>query len=280
MIKKIFTQRIAVSLILICIALISHFGISKIAMSPKTYAHTIETLDNKKATVAGLSATAITASAATAAIPGDATTPIANEIANISSYLMIIVCVIFLEKCLLSIAGFATFKILIPISCGLFAVYLFKKHKKIKEFAIKLIVFGIAIVTIVPVSTQVSNLIDDTIKLEETVDVAKQSEKELTSAAESLPSEKNGFLDFIDDITDSLKNGLNKATETAKNALNHFIDAVAALIITSCVIPILVLLFFIWIAKIIFELKIEKPKKMFKFTPYKNKKEDTETENV
>ena len=38
--------------------------------------------------------------------------------------------------------------------------------------------------------------------------------------------------------------------------MSRFIDAIAVLIITTCVIPIAVLLFLIWIVKIIFGLDI------------------------
>ena len=37
--------------------------------------------------------------------------------------------------------------------------------------------------------------------------------------------------------------------ERAADTLNRFVEAMAVLIVTSCVIPILVLLFFVWVIK-------------------------------
>ena len=47
--------------------------------------------------------------------------------------------------------------------------------------------------------------------------------------------------------------------ESAKNALSVFIDAIAVLIITTCVIPILVILFFLWLIKMLFGITINLP---------------------
>ena len=98
--KGITRKSIAVALLL-AIALLSIFVISKPATSAENYRSTIESIDEKKATVMGITATAAAASTALAAIPGDVTTPIANQIMEISSYLLIVVCVLVLEKSLL-----------------------------------------------------------------------------------------------------------------------------------------------------------------------------------
>ena len=52
---------------------------------------------------------------------------------------------------------------------------------------------------------------------------------------------------------------LGKLTDGARNSLNNFIEALAVMIVTSCVIPILVLLFFIWLAKTILGVRVEVP---------------------
>ena len=47
--------------------------------------------------------------------------------------------------------------------------------------------------------------------------------------------------------------------ESVKNALSVFIDAVAVLIITTCIIPVAVILFFVWLIKMLFGIEIKKP---------------------
>ena len=156
--KEILKKIICITLLLV-IALLSIFIISKPATSPESYKSTIESIDEKKTTVMGLTATAATASTVLAAIPGDVTTPIANQIMDVSSYLLIVVCVLVLEKSLLTVMGYLSFNILIPIACGLLGFYTFIKKETIKILAIKIIVFALVLVTIIPLSLKISDLI-------------------------------------------------------------------------------------------------------------------------
>ncbi|MEI3361149.1 MAG: hypothetical protein V8R75_00450 [Oscillospiraceae bacterium] len=56
-------------------------------------------------------------SVAVSAVPGDATTPLASKIADLSSYLLLVVGAIMLEKLLLTMLPYAAFTILIPAAC-------------------------------------------------------------------------------------------------------------------------------------------------------------------
>ena len=68
----------------------------------KINAHAIQSLDDKKTTALELTAAATAASAAITLIPGDAGTPIADKLADLSSYFLIVVCAIYLEKYLVT----------------------------------------------------------------------------------------------------------------------------------------------------------------------------------
>ena len=85
--------------------------IAKYTSSPtmKINAHAIQSLDDKKTTALELTAAATAASAAITLIPGDAGTPIADKLADLSSYFLIVVCAIYLEKYLVTITGLAAF---------------------------------------------------------------------------------------------------------------------------------------------------------------------------
>lgn len=111
-------------------ALLSFCVIAKYTSSPtmKINAHAIQSLDDKKTTALELTAAATAASAAITLIPGDAGTPIADKLADLSSYFLIVVCAIYLEKYLVTITGLAAFKLLIPIGCILLSLcFGFKK---------------------------------------------------------------------------------------------------------------------------------------------------------
>ena len=95
----------------------------------KINAHAIQSLDDKKTTALELTAAATAASAAITLIPGDAGTPIADKLADLSSYFLIVVCAIYLEKYLVTITGLAAFKLLIPIGCILLSLLVLEFKK-------------------------------------------------------------------------------------------------------------------------------------------------------
>lgn len=254
--KKLVLKKVILVVALLLISLISIFVLSKVASSTTFHDKTIQTLDKKKITVMELTAATAGASAAIALIPGDATTPMANQIIKLSSYLLIIIGAIFLEKILLTLTGYITFTFLIPISCLLYGIYLFVKKDILKKLAIKLVIFGIVIFMVVPVSVQVSNLIENTYN--QTIENAKNSEiiiEENTSEEEK----SEGWGGFVSGLKESISNigdNASKLIQKGGKVLSNFIDAIAILLITSCVIPIATLIFFIWIIKIIFGINI------------------------
>ena len=235
--------------ILVLIALLSMFVISKTATSPESYKATIESIDEKKAIVMGITASAATASTVLAAIPGDVTTPIANQIMEISSYLLIVVCVLVLEKSLLTVMGYLSFNILIPIACGMLGIYTFFRNEKLKTLAIKIIVFALVIVTIIPLSLKISDLIYDVNK--DTIDEVT-SDLDEGAIAEDIEDDRS----WLEKMLDKLKNEVLNVGEKAKQVLNKFIDAIAIFIITYCAVPIVVVLLVIWLVKFLFGITI------------------------
>lgn len=238
----------------IIIALLSIFVLSKPASSPEFHAKTLEALDEKKTTVMELTAASTVASIAISSIPGDAATPIATEIADLSTYFLLILCAIYLEKYLVTITGYATFMILIPAACVLISANVFLKNRSCVFLAKKLITLGLAIFLAVPASVQISNIIDAT--YESSVQQTIEAANEAADAAEESETESTGIIDgFISKVTDTVSD----AAAEAKNVLNNFIESIAIMIITSCAIPILVLLFLVWVIKVTLGVDIQLP---------------------
>ena len=253
---KVDLKKAARIIIPFIIALISIFGVSRAAASPEFHAKTIESLDEKRNTVMELTAASTAASAAITLIPGDTATPIAEKLADLSTYFLVVLCAIYLEKYLVTITGYAAFSILIPAACVLYMV-------SVKWLANKLIVFGIAIVLIVPASVQLSNLIERTYEssINETIESARQATEEIEGSAgdsdESEDDESGVLSGFFSKITD----GVSGVVEKVENILNDFVEALAVMIVTSCVIPIVVIIFFIWLVKNILGMNISIPVK-------------------
>ena len=251
----IYKKIIGVILIIV-IGLISIFVISPIAKSNKFHSNIIKSLDDKKVTVTELTVACAGTSMALAAIPGDTSTPVANKIMDLSSYLLIIVGVIFLEKILLTLTGYVTFTFIIPISCALLITYFFSKNDILKKLAIKLSVFGIVIFITIPLSVQMSNIIENSYK--ETLESVK-NEKVILEEQVTEETKDEGLLSKMKDGIENIGDGASKLIEKGKQTLSNFIDAIAILLITSCVIPIVVLIFLVWVVKMIFGIKISMP---------------------
>lgn len=284
---------IAVILLLVAILSVTVFG--KYASAPENHQKTIASLDEKKQTVMELTAASTVTSALITLLPGDTATPIAEKMADVSGYLLVVLCAIYLEKYLVTITGYVAFTYLIPIACGLWILNLVFENATVRKLAAKLAVFGIAISLVVPASVKISDLIGDTYQaqIDATIEDAKNTQNILensdlvndtsatetetgtTGAVTANTQEKNNsesgsasnIFDWAKDAISSAKDSVANVVENVtistedlvqkvENSLNHFIEAVAVMIITSCVIPMLVLLLFFWMVKIVLDVDL------------------------
>lgn len=271
-------KKILFALIPIVIALLSFFVIARFTSSTEFNAKTIQSLDDKKTTVMELAAASTAASAAITLIPGDVGTPIANKLADLSSYFLIVLCAIYLEKYLVTITGYAAFKILVPIACVFFSGYLLLRKEILRVVAQKFLLFGLAVYLVIPASVKVADMIETTYasSIESTIETAKQTTDEIESEtgesgqvddkssnekskSDSDSDSKENAGGFFSGLFNKVQEGVSTATANVENVLNNFIEALAILLVTSCLIPILVLIFFVWLVKMLLGLNIDIP---------------------
>ncbi len=288
-------KKCIIAVILLLVAILSVTVIGKYVSAPENHQKTIASLDEKKQTVMELTAASTVTSALITLLPGDTATPIAEKMADVSGYLLIVLCAIYLEKYLVTITGYVAFTYLIPAACVLWILNLFFANATVRKLAAKLAVFGIAIFLVVPASVKISDLIGDTYQaqIEATIEDAKSTQNILensdpgndtgeteigtgtTEAATANTQEKtnsesgsvSNIFDWAKDAFSSAKDSVANVVENVtisteelvqkvENSLNHFIEAVAVMIITSCVIPMLVLLLFFWMVKIVLDVDL------------------------
>lgn len=271
-------KKILFALIPIVIALLSFFVIARFTSSTEFNAKTIQSLDDKKTTVMELTAASTAASAAITLIPGDVGTPIANKLADLSSYFLIVFSAIYLEKYLVTITGYAAFKILVPIACVFFSGYLLWRKEILRVVAQKFLLFGLAVYLVIPASVKVADMIETTYasSIESTIETAKQTTDEIESEtgesgqvddkssneksqSDSDSDSKENAGGFFSGLFNKVQEGVSTATANVENVLNNFIEALAILLVTSCLIPILVLIFFVWLVKMLLGLNIDIP---------------------
>ena len=243
----------------ILVALASIFVIAGYAASPEFHAATIASLDEKTGTVLELTAASTAASAAITLLPGDTATPIADKLAELSSYFLIVISAIYLEKYLTTITGDAAFVILIPAACLLLSVNAVARRHQLRRIAWKLIVFALAVALVIPASVRVSDIIDETYasSIHTTINAAIQTTEEISveEAAEEMQEAETagGLKGFFTGVKDTVSN----TGDHIKRILNNFINALAVMLVTSCLIPILVMVFFVWIAKILMNSEVD-----------------------
>ena len=201
------------------IGILSFTVVGKYAAAPESHQATITSLDEKKNTVLELTMAATATSAVITLLPGDIGTPIAEKVADLSGYLLIVLCAIFLEKYLVTITGYAAFKIFIPAACVLFATNLFVSNRSLDRLARKLLVFGICIFLVVPSSVKISDLIEHTYQaqIEATLEEAKGTEKLLENNAESEAADHASGSAALDNQTDQSQ----QTTEQSQQIAGH-----------------------------------------------------------
>lgn len=256
-IQKIDVKKIAAVLVLFAVLLLSVNVFSKAASDPENHTKTIEALDEKKADVLKLTAASAAASTAIAAIPGDATTPVANKLADLTSYFLIILMVVFLEKYLVTLTGYAAFSILVPAACILLGIGICLNRTFFKMLALKVAAFALVIFMVIPISMNVSAIIEET--YDSSVEAVMEETEEITNEInESTDSEGN----IIDKALSKITDGITGLLEKGEEVLNHFIEMIAVMLVTSCLIPILVVLFMVWFVRILFGIQVNLPQNM------------------
>lgn len=241
---------------------------AKIFTNPETYRETIRSIDDKKVSVLSVSAAIAGSATALATVPDDATTPLAEKMLDLCTYLIAVVCVLVLEKALLTVFGAAACYILFPIACILTLAFIVKKKEFLITWAIKIGVLALAFLIIIPSSMKLSDYIYEVnqISIEQKVD-----EIDSTQVDENAP----WYQKLWGSITNAIGNAIESVRETAKEALNNFIDAVSTFVIAYCAIPIFVVFLFLWLIKFLFGLKIDTNPNTIKSKLLKNNQKES-----
>ena len=266
--------------LLLVLALLSAIPAANHFSSAEAYDHTIASLDQKKNVVTGLIAVSAASSAAISAIPGDAGTPIAEQLAELSQDFLIILTAIYLEKFLLTTFGLVAFRILFPLACLLVVLALLVRKRQAfrsasGQIALKLVLFGAAIVLVVPASILIADMMEDVhnASLSQSLEALEQKAPSLesTSEAESTEGSKDaesagllekltsGVAETVSGAVDTVTGAIQDNIDKAAALLGNLLDTFALLIVTSCVIPILVMLLLLWVVKILTGVDVRIP---------------------
>lgn len=228
---------------------------------PAAYSHTIQVLDDSRASVLGLSAASAAASAAISALPDDICSPLAQQISEFTTWFLLILSVIYLEKYLLTIFGAAACYFLLPLGCGALLANCFFPRSFLRSLGAKLVAFGAALLLVIPTSVWISDQINAIYakSIQITVESADAVSRNLIGEITGEDQQSTSVIDeakaFLGDVSGSVA----VVVEQFKNVLNRFIEATAVMVVTTCLIPVLVILFFVWFVKTLFGIPIVLP---------------------
>lgn len=261
---------------LVVLALLSGFVARPHFADTKTWDSTIEVIDQKKGNVLALTTSCVALSAGITALPGDTGTPVAEQLAQLSGNLGIVLAVLYLEKYLLTILWSIGLGILIPFALVLFAVSLgihgrWSTSAVLRRVATRVLVVAIIGMALVPASVWVSQKVDETYRV--SIEAAEQKAADAAGAADSDSSktskkktestESKNVLEQLADgasgLVTSVTSGAKQMTDEIVQQVTDLIEGVIVMIVTSCVIPLLVLAAFLWLGHTLLGIDISGP---------------------
>lgn len=242
------------------LAVVSFFVFGRFLTLPETYANILQSIDEKVQSVLKLTASSTAVSVGITAVPGDIGTPIAEKFADFSEYGILILCVLYAEKYLLTILGSAVFKYIIPVACILYALSTIRRLDGFRAILVKIAIVSMALYCVIPLSIRVSNLIYETYQssIDSTISAAEEIADE-TAAISEAGENQNAIQQVLNFFSDSASGLIDRAGDL----LNSFIESLAVMIVTSCLIPLLVLAFSLWLINQVLgtQIPITKPRR-------------------
>ena len=276
-------KRIIVSIVILIIGTTSFWGVSAWAENPKTYTETISRIEKFQDNALVLTGTATGMATAAALVPGDTTTPLANKLADVAGYMVVVYAALTMEKYMMTLSGSLLFKFIIPaLSLFTAAIVLIRGMKYLGKWKIvfaKILLVGVALWALVPSSMYVSTMVQDMYnvsaetKMEQVEKENKQLEREAEQSKVSA-GKKDGlfFTKWFEKAkakVDDAKISVSQKMKEFEAVLDNLIEGVAVLIVTTCVIPLAVMTLMLWLVKLIIapgtEYKVPKVPRVSKF---------------
>ena len=241
---------------------------------------TVKHLEDSQNTIMKFSGTTIATSLSLSALPNDFASPLASTVSDLNTYFIFIFAVLFVEK-LLVIEGIKIALVwMIPAACILGILAIVFEKEMFKNFAKKLLILGISVILVVPMSTHFTETVcaDYLTYVDETIEEADAGAGKINE----IMAEGNEEATFFDKLSDAFKTAISDVNDLLayfKNVVKKCVNSVAVMIVTTFVLPMLVMLLFRWLLTELFALHLPEPKVSIKL-PKELKKRFTEEKGL
>ena len=134
------------------------------------------------------------------------------------------------------------------------------------SLGVRILLVGIIAVAVVPASVWVTQRIDETYQI--SISQAESGESSGGSAEESEPTggesqENKNFWDSIASgaaqLVSNLKDGIKSVTDGVVEQVTNLIEGAIVMIVTSCLVPLLVLAVFLWMGHSLMGIDVSAP---------------------
>ena len=150
-----------------------------------------------------------------------------------------------------------SFVYIIPFACSLYILSVLSGKAIFKVFASKLMILGLAVVLVIPLSTHFTEKVceDYLVYVDETISEANDGAEKVNGV---MTSGDEGATVF-EKLTDAFKTavqGISDLLTYFENVLKRCVNSIAIMIVTTFVMPMIVLLLFRWLLKELFSLSM------------------------
>lgn len=254
-------EKLAKILFIIFLMVLSFSVLTRIVPESKFVQETIQHLEESQNTIMKFSGTTIATSLSLSALPNDFASPLASTVSDLNTYFIFIFAVLFVEK-LVVIEGIKIALVwMIPAACILYIAAILTSKEMFKNFAKKLLILGISIIMVIPISTHFTETVcaDYLTYVDETIEEADAGANKINE----LMAEENEDATFFDKLTDAFKTAIRDVNDLLayfKNVVKKCVNSVAVMIVTTFVLPMLTMLLFRWLLTELFALHLPVPK--------------------
>lgn len=268
-------EKLAKVLLLIFITVFSITVLANVVPDTVYMQETVEYLDESQSTIMTFSGTASATSLALSALPEDFATPLASTVSDLNTYFIFMFAVLFVEKLMVLEGTKLTFAYVIPVTCLLYILFVLSGKEMFRNFGRKLLILGIALIFVIPVSTRFTNIVckDYMVYVDETIAEADAGASKINEVM-AAGDEQAGFFDKIAVAFKNSIQGVSDLLDYFNNVIKRCINSVAIMLVTTFVVPFLILLLFRWLLTELFALHFPMPRIQIKLPHTKQEEAD------
>ena len=261
------------------LALFSIFICTKKVPETKFYNTTIECLDESRDVVAKLTAGTMGLSLVIDFLPDDYGSSLANALAGFDKYFVLLLVAIFLERIIIIEGTAMAFAYLFPAACAVYVLSFLIKREGLEIIAKKIAALAVAIVLVVPCGTHLANTLGQNYLayVNETIDNAEQYSSAIGD--ELTESDENESQTLIEKFSDAISSAITSIKDIADNikvVITKFMNSIAILIVTTCIVPAATFFFLLWIFQQLFSIDFSHSvKTLIKYEKGTEKKNET-----